>query len=162
MSKKLKWPVAKIREDKCPAVWLTWGVWQAIRGGLVNTYLNARESHARSEARIAAHKRDDILDTWRADKSDAEHALELYRLGWAYNHPKNENSDLFKTPTTLIELGDKLEAKAYAEETEALREGPPIVRDEAGRAWFEQSGTFHPITGDGRARSRWELKLARQ
>lgn len=159
MSKKLVHPIAKIREDKCPAIWLTYGVWSAIRNGLANTYITSRERHGRSEARIASGKRDAIFDSWRTETRDAETALELYRIGWAYNHPDNQNSDLFTSPEKLVEIGDKCEARAAAEQLEAMREGPTVVTDKAGQHYYETGGRYIPIDVPGRERSRWELDL---
>ena len=159
MSKKLVHPIAKIREDKCPAIWLTWGVWSCICGGLVNTYLTARERHGRSEARIASGKRDPIFDSWRTEQLEWESALEVYRIGWAYNHPNDRNSDYFTTPAKLVTLGDKREERAYAEQLESMREGPKVKRDKAGEPYCEIKGDFHPINQPGRARSSWEMAI---
>lgn len=125
MSKKLEWPLAKLRkEDKCPAVWLSWGVWMAIRDGLVRTYLNAYESLGRSDARIAANKRDDILDAWRSYQSDAKNALEVYRLG--YNFNVKEPSEFNWSPAKLVEQGRKLYEKAFDRQIDDMREGPKL------------------------------------
>ena len=126
MSKPLEWPLAKIRkEDKCPAIWFSWGVWHAVRAGLINSYLSARTHHGRSEARIAANKRDDILDVWRTELVNAKDALEIYRIGFAFNVPKPEEyPDLYITPANLVKLGDKHEREAFEQKLKDLWEGP--------------------------------------
>ena len=127
MSKKLEWPLAKLRkEDKCPAIWLTWGVFIAIKGGLKGRYLNCLESKARSDARIAANKRDDILDVWRSDEREAEIALNLYRIGFEHNITKP--CEFNPSPAELAELGRKLYEKAFERQIDDMREGPKLEK----------------------------------
>lgn len=161
--KKIVWPVAKIREDGCPAVWLSHGVWNVVRGGLVTSYLTNRQYHGRSEARIAIGKRDSILDSWRTEKQDAETALEVFRIGFKHNEP---DMSIYKdchckpiTPDGLVELGDKREAEAYNEELEKHREGPKVARDKAGNVYCEINHEFYPVTGEGRKRLSYEMAL---
>lgn len=124
---KYKWPLAKKDKDGCPAMWLSWQAFLAIRDGLINRYVICRRSHGRSSARIACGKPDKILDCLRSDLRDAETALEIYTLAYNFNvRPKDKANypELYMSPAELVALGDKREQQAYNSTVNELWEGP--------------------------------------
>jgi hypothetical protein len=128
MSKKLKFPVAKIRGDGTPAIWLTSTYWMILESGLRRDYCDRRKTignyRARCEARKAlgdnwkSHphlKAWEHLDSWPLYQSFTDSAFELYSVdcqAW--------ESLTSCTPDKLKELGDKWEKSGYDEEVKLL------------------------------------------
>lgn len=126
---KLKFPIAKIRDDGTPAIWLTFGNWLLLKDGILRKYVELRESLGRARARNEARKlfpvtwhRHERLKSWDfLDQTspwfDSSHeVLELYRVG-AEAHPSTIDSS--RGPLTvqkLVDIGAARERVAYCEE----------------------------------------------
>ncbi len=121
MSKKLPWPVAKVREDGVPAVWITFTNWMVIREGLVRAYLQERERGGARRARVEA-RQPDVTDHIDFSQSNAEAALALYRVGWEAYNKVEERAGLNKlrSPESLAKLGDEAEMREYKVEAARL------------------------------------------
>lgn len=133
MSKKLKWPLAKVREDGTPAVWMGWRQWHVLRSPLVRAYCEARQRQGESRARKELNKADEILDHAFGTCAmgwDVDDAMELYTiLADAHMKPSDRENYRHLSPADLKELGDVHEKrgcedrkKRIQEETDRLKE----------------------------------------
>ena len=117
-----KFPVAKVREDGTPAVWLTFTNWMIVEKGIVREYLENRESRGRVLARREL-KQPWVCDDAGFELSSAESALELYRVGWeAHSKGRSDAAQLHPTPEHLGLMGDKAQLRGYREQLEALQQ----------------------------------------
>ena len=135
MSKKLPWPVAKVREDGTPAIWLTFTNWLVVKSGIQGTYLQERSHFGYLRARNEARKkfgpgwqthpelgRCTLTDAWSPLFSHESAALELYRAGWnAWCATDEKSRGATLSPEQLVALGDKHERKGYEGEIERLK-----------------------------------------
>ena len=111
MKTVLKWPVAQVREDGTPAVWLSHTNWLNIRDGLIRRYLQCREWLAVYEVikEFGQTTNLEVMGTVM-EKENAATALELYSVG--YHAWKKHAPEFDTTPERLVQLGD---ARAAAE-----------------------------------------------
>lgn len=138
MPRKLKFPIAKVRQDGTPAIWLTFGNWMLLKDGILRKYVEIRESAGRARARNEARKR--FFATWRNHPRleswhflDSTHGwfesagevLEIYRVG-AEAHPSSidYSGRGALTADKLVEIGDKREHVAYCEELLEIKANP--------------------------------------
>lgn len=140
MSKKLKFPIAKIGDDGTPAIWLTHGNWLLLKDGITRKYIDMRESQGRARARNEARKQ--FPETWRNHErlkswdfldstspwfENSGEVLELYRIG-AEAYPGT--IDYGRGPLTVIklqEIGDKRAHVAYCEELLEIKANPAFA-----------------------------------
>ena len=137
---KLKWPVAKVREDGTPAIWLTHTNWLLLEDGIVRAYLDRRRYVGQYEARQIWRKqlgtgwRENkrladmaTVDSWNYD-SDVEAAMELFEAGYnAWRRYADQDLNGWHwTPDKLRELGDRKQREAYAEEEKEIISKKPL------------------------------------
>lgn len=119
---KHKFPIAKIREDGTPAVWLTFTNWMIIEKGIVRTYLDNRESRGRVLARREL-KQPVICDVGGFEITYAEQSLELYRVGWqSHCQGRDYSAQLHPSPEDLVTRGDHAQERGYSGELEKLKQ----------------------------------------
>jgi len=114
--KKLAWPIAKIREDGIPAVWLTFDNWLVIKDGIIRTYLLNREWRGAVLAR-REKKRPDTLDTMPFELDNIKAAMALYEVAW---QTYQKHIDL--SPEALVTMGDRHQKQGYDNEIARLEE----------------------------------------
>lgn len=134
--KQIKFPIAKIREDGTPAIWLTHTYWMVLESGIVRKYLERREllgaylrrceerkvlgENWKSNKRLKDWA---SLDSWPSYLSDVETAMELFTVGYEAWGRINSDYEHKWTPSKLQARGDQYEKKRYEEETKLIEEG---------------------------------------
>jgi len=135
--KKHEFPIAKVREDGTPAIWLTHTHWLLLEPGIVRAYLENREHfghrRARRQYREETGRTDhprikewQFLDSWPQDSSHAESAFALFQAGFdAWRHVSERNAQRvgphYWTPDKLKAAGDRAEQRGFDEEQKLLR-----------------------------------------
>jgi hypothetical protein len=117
---KNQWPLAQVREDGMPAVWLTHTMWTILRHNLVREYCSRREARGRHNARFQLNALDDFSDNFLSlfcEHDSEKAAMELYKIGSdAYFKPEHAKEYNHVSTAGLVELGDKWQACGYKDE----------------------------------------------
>ncbi len=135
MGKKLPWPVAKVRDDGTPAIWLTHNHWLILEEGIVRKYLAARGEVGLYNAR--QEQRREIGEAWRTNArlkewefldsalpafSNDKDAMELFKVGYdAWSDVARRVGSKFWTPESLTAAGDRAEQTWHDEELKAIQ-----------------------------------------
>lgn len=118
------WPLASVRADGMPAVWLTHSMWTILRESLMREYLNSRRRTGERRGRVDAGKPEQFdqhfLDRY-CEHDRAKTAMELYQIGsQAYFKPEHREEYKHLSADDLLTLGNELETKARKETMAAL------------------------------------------